>query len=363
MKNFFVSVFVTILLIFVCIPVTANAENTASSQNEMQLQFDEVLQEYDIGYSSDELSGISFRSLVSEIMKRTTEISGTPLRLLGTMLLIILITSVLRSFGGGILGNSERIYSSVCIITAVTVIAPPLFEVFSQTIENIKLCGGFIAVYIPVFSGITAACGNIGSAGVYDIMLLAGSEFIVQLVTGALMPVLSAVTMLSVTGGALSKNNFSGAVQLMRKLITWVLTVSMTLFTGFLTLKCTLAAKTDGAATKTARFLISGLVPVVGGAFSDAYATVRSSFDILRGTVGTGGCIVIILMILPPVLHILIYRAVIWAASATADMFGEEQMSTVLKSLDSGLAISQTVLICFGMMFVLCTAILMQIAR
>ena len=362
MKKFLTALLITILLIAFFVPVAAHAEDTASSQNEFLSQFDEVLQDNDISYSTDELSGISFSGLVGEITKRTAEICGAPLRLLGTMLLIIVITSVLKSFGGSILGNSEKIYSSVCVITAVTVIAPPLFEVFTQTIESVRLCGSFIAVYIPVFSGITAACGNIGSAGVYDIMLLAGSEFIVQLVSGMLMPILSAVTMLSVTGGAVSKNNFSGVVQLMKKLITWVLTVSMTLFTGFLTLKCTLAAKTDGAATKTARFLISGLVPVVGGAVSDAYATVRSSFDILRGTVGTGGCIVIILMILPPVLHILIYRAVIWTASAAADMFGEENMSAVLKSLDSGLAIAQTVLICYGMMFVLCTAILMQTA-
>ena len=109
--------------------------------------------------------------------------------------------------------------------------------------------------------------------------------------------------------------------------------------------------------------MISGLVPVVGGAVTDAYATVRSSFDIVRGTVGAGGCIVMIIMILPPVLHILVYRAVIWAGEAAADIFGEEQMSGVLKSLDSGLAIAQTVLICYGMMFVLCTAILMQTAR
>ena len=72
---------------------------------------------------------------------------------------------------------------------------------------------------------------------------------------------------------------------------------------------------------------------------------------------------VMLLMILPPVLHILVYRAVIWAGAAASDIFGEEQMSGVLRSLDNGLAIAQTVLICYGVMFVLCTAILMQTAR
>lgn len=363
MKKCLILIFAIILLLLFSVPTNAVAEGETAPQNEVITQFEGVLQEYDVGYSPDELSGISFSGLVKDIAARTSETLGAPLNLLGTILLVIVITSVLRSFGGGILGNSEKLYSMVCVITAVTVIAEPLASIFTQTLETVKICGNFIVVYIPVFAGITATCGNIGSAGIYDISLLAASELIVQLVSGMLMPVLSAVTMLSVAGGAALKSNFGGAVQLMRKLITWGLTVSMTLFTGFLTLKCTVAAKADGAASKTARFLISGLVPVVGGAVTDAYATVRSGLDIVRGTVGAGGCIVMIIMILPPVLHILVYRAVIWTGSAAADIFGEEQMSSVLKSIDSGLAIAESVLICYGMMFILCTAILMQTAR
>ncbi|WP_028516403.1 stage III sporulation protein AE [Ruminococcus flavefaciens] len=363
MKRNVIIIIVTILLFVFAVPVKAFAEEDTDVQNEILTQFDDVLQEYDIDYSPEELSGISFSGLVRDIAARTSSALGAPFKLLGTILMVVVITSLLRSFGSGILGNSEKLYSMVCVITAVTVIAEPLALIFAQTLETVKICGNFIAVYIPVFSGITAACGNIGSAGIYDISLLAASELIVQLVSCMLMPVLSAVTMLSVAGGAALKSNFSGAVQLMRKLITWGLTVSMTLFTGFLNLKCTVAAKADGAASKTVRFLISGLVPVVGGAVSDAYATVRSSFDIVRGTVGAGGCMVMLLMILPPVLHILVYRAVIWAGAAASDIFGEEQMSGVLRSLDNGLAIAQTVLICYGVMFVLCTAILMQTAR
>ena len=363
MKKLVIKLIISILLLVISAPVKVFAEGNVQSQNEMLTEFSDILQDSDIDNSPDELSGISFSGLISSIKDRTVAFSGEPLRILGTILLITAITSVLKSFGSGITGNSGKIYSSVCVLTAVTVIVPPLFTAFSNVLETVRISGNFVAVYIPVFSGITAACGNIGSAGVYNISLLAASELIVQLINDMLMPILSAVTMLSVAGSVASGVKFSGAVQFMKKLITGGLTLAMTLFTGFLTLKCTLSAKVDGAATKTTRFLISGLVPVVGGAVNDAYATVRSSFDIVRGTIGAGGCIAMMLMILPPVLNILYYRAVIWAGAAAADIFGEEEMSGVLKSLDGGLAIAQSVLICYGMMFILCTAILMQAAR
>lgn len=353
-------IFITILLCFFMTPVRAAADYETDTKAEMASQFDELLSDLDIGYSSDDISGLTFSSLVDDIKNRFSDISGKPLKLLGTMILVIAVTAVLKSVGGGIFNNSGRIYSSVCILTAVAVIAPQLFTVFGNTLSAVKTGGSFVAVYIPILACITAAAGNITSAGVYDISVLAASELIIQLASGFLMPLLSAVTMLSVTGGVFSHNSCSGAVQLIKKLINWGLTVAMTLFTGFVTLKCTLAGKTDGAVTKTARFMISGLVPVVGGAVSDAYATVRSSFDVIRGTIGTGGCFVMILLIMPPLLQILVYRAVLWTGAAAADLFGEEQMNKLLNALDSGLAIAQSLLICYGLMFILCTGILMQ---
>ena len=154
----------------------------------------------------------------------------------------------------------------------------------------------------------------------------------------------------------------SGVVQLLKKVITWTMTITMTVFIGFVTLKCSLAGKTDGAATKAARFVISGSVPVVGGAVSDAYAAVRSSFDLIRGTVGTVGCIAVLLIVLPPVIQLMLFRFVMWIGAAAAELFSAEHMKKLLSSFDSALAIAQSVLACYGVMFVLCTGILMHTA-
>ncbi|WP_037292090.1 stage III sporulation protein AE, partial [Ruminococcus flavefaciens] len=100
----------------------------------------------------------------------------------------------------------------------------------------------------------------------------------------------------------------------------------------------------------------------VGGAVSDAYATVRSSFEIIRSTVGTAGCFAVAVIILPPLLNIIILRAVMWTVSAAAELFSEDSMSKLAKALDNGLAVAQSVLICYGLMFILSTGILLNIS-
>ena len=113
-------------------------------------------------------------------------------------------------------------------------------------------------------------------------------------------------------------------------------------------------------ASKTARFLISGAVPVVGGAVSDAYATVKSSFDVIHGSVGTVGVIAMIIIMLPPVMEVLVFRIVMWVGTAIAELFSTEPLVKLMKGIDSGLAVAQSVLVCYSVIFVLCTGILMK---
>ena len=63
---------------------------------------------------------------------------------------------------------------------------------------------------------------------------------------------------------------------------------------------------------------------------------------------------------LPPVIEILIFRAVIWAGTTAAELFSAAPLVKLLKGLDSGLAIAQCVLISYMVIFVVSTAILIQ---
>ncbi|WP_297955332.1 stage III sporulation protein AE [uncultured Ruminococcus sp.] len=359
MKRSFGMLFIIILLLFFAVPVRANAEDETASGSCFCTELDGILSDNDIGYSTDELTDMSFSQLSGEVADRVS-VRGLP-ALLGTIILVTVITAAVRSAGTLSPSNSD-ISGTVSVLAAVTVISPHLFDVMGASVEAVQTGGAFIAVFIPVFAGVTAAMGGITSAGIYDMAVLAASELIVQLTGSLLMPIVRASVMLSATGSVFGGEGLGSLVKLIKKLITWTMTVAMTLFSGLLTLKCTLAGKADGAASKTTRFVISGLVPVVGGAVNDAYSTVRGSIDIVRSSVGTAGCIAVALIFLPPIIQLLLFRAVMWTGAAVGELFSVESMSELLRSLDAALAIVQAVLVCYGMMFILSSAILLQTA-
>ncbi len=361
MKRILAIVFIPFILLFAAVPLNVSAEYEAE-QSEIADEVDDILSDYDIDWSIGDISGITFEELWKRIMDSVSDRLYAPVRMLGTLLAVIVFTAVVRGFGGGVFsrGNNAGLYDMVCVLTAVTTIAPSLFVVYENAQNAVERTGGFMLVFVPVFAGITAACGGALSGGAYSMMILGASELFTALSDKYLMPVLGVTAVLAVSGSVFPNVSVDGIVRLIKKLITWAMTVSMTLFTGFAAMKCTLAAKTDGAASKTAKYIISGFVPIVGGAVSDAYATVRGSFDVMRSTIGTAGNIAVMLFILPPVIEVLIFRGVMWISTAAAELLSADALVRLMKAIDSSLAIVQSVLICYSVMLIICTGILIQ---
>ncbi|MBQ9898881.1 MAG: hypothetical protein IJM44_05445 [Ruminococcus sp.] len=361
MKKIFI--IISAVLTFLAVkPFPASAEDWSEAQSELVSEVDELLGDYDIGGSAESVSGLSFGEILVSVRDRAADRLTAPVQMLGTLLAVVLFTAVLQSSGGTFIPQSPNssLFNMICVLTAVTVITPPLLTVYERALSSITRTGGFISVFVPIFAAVTAAAGGFTSGSAYDILILTASEVVVQLSVRFLMPVLSVTTVLAISGSVFPKASLDSISVLMKKLVTWGLTVAMTLFTGFVSMKCTLTGKADGAATKTAKFMISGFVPVVGSAVSDAYATVRSSLDVMRTTIGAAGTVAVVLIMLPPVLELLAFRAAMWAGAAAADVFSVTPLSKLLKGLDSGLAIAQSVLVCYSVIFVICTGILMN---
>lgn len=364
MKKRLIIPIVFIIMIIISFPLTASASQLSEEEAEISGQIDEIMYSNDISLSYGEIAGLSFGELWDRIKGAVVSDMNSPIRVLGTILIVSVFTAVMKTLGDGILhGNSSsEMFDTICAVTAAAAVTPRLLDVYGDTLSSIERSGGFILVFVPLFAGITAAVGGIVSGGLYNVLILAASEILVGLSQNYLMPVLSVSAVLAISGSVFPNASTDGIVTLLKKVIVWGMTISMTLFTGFLTLKCSLAGKADGVATKTAKFLMSGFVPIVGGAVSDAYSTVRGGFEVMRGTVGTAGIFAVVLIMLPPILRLLIFRGVMWAGTAVAELLSAQPVIRLLKGLDSGLSIAQSVLICYSLMFILCTSILMNIS-
>lgn len=341
------------------------AEETVPEQEyseEIQSQVDGMLEEYDISFRYSDMEGLSLDGIISGIKESVSERINGPIMTLGIILVIIIFTSFVQGVGENALiqNSSLNMYKLVSVLASAAVITPRLLSVYQNASSALDRGGGFMLVFVPVFAGISIFSGGLTSVGVYNAVTLGAAEIMVQVSSEILMPILIMNIALSICGSIFGNNSIESLVQTIRKIMIWTMTVAVTLFSGFVSLKCTLGGAVDGFAVKTVKYMVSGFVPIIGGAISDAYSTVKGSFDVMRCTAGTAGTIGIVMLMLPPILELMAYRGMLWIAKAASGMFSVTALDKLFKNLDAGLSICVSMLVSFSVLFIISTAILMK---
>lgn len=287
-----------------------------------------------------------------------------PFQMLGGLLTVILFAALLQSIqGSGIHPATERVFEFVCALAAVALLSDPLFRSF-EAVQNALTQGAeFMLAFVPVFAGILAAGGTAGTAIYYQTAVVALADSIMQMICHMLLPFCTMSFALAIVDAVSPSVSVGGLLTLSRKITTWVLGLLMSIFLGVLSMQNLISGSVDTAATKTTKYVIANFVPVVGGAVSDAYSTVRGSLQILRSTTGIMGIAALCILFLPPLLQLLLYRLVVTIGAAAAEMFGTQRLLRLLRGTQQALAIAFALLICFAVMFIVATAIAMTIGK
>ena len=285
----------------------------------------------------------------------------SPFVMLGRIIAITLLGVLIRSVSAND-DNISRVFEIVCVICTVTVMTDTVRDSFMSVQSSINSVNTYLAAYLPVFSGITAAGGNlIGSNGYLAIMLFV-CEAMGVIASKVLLPFLSIVLAVTLVSAVNPRLNFADAADSVKKVVTVGLGLLMTVFTGLMTIQGITGAAADNVATKAVKFAASSFIPVIGNSVSEAYSTVKGSLGIIRSTVGSIGIIVLFLIVAKPLISLLAVRFSIFLAKCVSDFFGRTQVSGLLKSINSVLGIAMSIIIAYALIFTAATTIMMLTA-
>lgn len=287
-----------------------------------------------------------------------------PFQMLAGLLTVIIFSALLQGlYQGNMRAGTETVFEFICTLAAVAVLSEPLCTSFSSVEQTLESGSEFMTLFVPVFAGILAAGGTVGSALCYQTGVIALADGVIQLICHVLLPLCTMVFALAIVDAVSPSVSVGGLLHMTKRTTTWVLGLIMTIFLGVLSMQSWVNGSVDTAAAKTTKYVISNFVPVVGSAVSDAYTTVRSSLQILRNTTGVIGMMALCILFLPPLVQLLLYRVVVGIGTALAEILGTKRLLRLLQGTQQALAIAFALLVCFGIMFVVATAIAMTIGK
>lgn len=318
----------------------------------------------DIGVTSPswrELNSMSFFDIFGSIMNTIQQQSVTPfncvVKIMGVVMLVALINSVKSSLGSSSL---TAVLNSVATLTVSIILIQPVCQTIEYSTTIIKLSSDFMLIFIPVMAGIMLTMGqSLQAAGSYTMVMGAGTA-VSQISNNILVPLLNTFLGISVVSGISQRVNLSGFCELINKVLKWVLTFTMSVFTAILTMQSIISSSADSAGVKATRFAISSFVPLVGGALSEAYQTVRGCMGMLKSGVGVFAILATGTIYLPAIISCLLWLAAINIAIALAGVFDMGDIIKLLKSVTTVINSLIAILLCCMIIFIVSSAIMLM---
>lgn len=363
MKRLLVFVSVIVLGVLLFVPVCVCAEPLIDPDTvSIPAEAEALLEEQGIDWTDPEsLLSLSPAEMVSALLAEIRQAVSAPLRLFGKLLAVIVFASLVLGLGDAAAERSlSHLPELLCVPVSLLLFLPEIRSLLQTLSDALEQGAAFLLSYVPVFASATAASGNISAASAYQVLVLYLAELAMQLAAGSFLPLLKASLALSAADAMYAPLSLGGLIQGFRKCVTWGLGFLMTLMTGVLGIQNLIGGSVDSVSAKTAKFVLSSAIPIVGSAVSEAYGTVRGSLGLVRSAVGVLGIAAIAVVFLPPILLLLCYRISFAGAAVVAELFGVSALKRLYQNLDAVLAAAAAVLICFAVMFLIATAMVLM---
>lgn len=307
----------------------------------------DILDGADITPDNSGAMGLTFGGVLGGVFELIKHRAGAPLRLLCALLGVILLCVLANSLTDEGKGQLKGVFSVVGVLCGAGIAAAAVGDVLNETLEILGAAANFMMIFIPAFTGLAAVLGHVSTAAAVNSAVLAATQLFSQLSVNFLAPLCGTILGISAAGAADPQMKLEKLGEIIKKFVTWGLTLIMTVFMSVLSTQTLVASTADNAAIKAAKFVVSQGVPIIGGTISDSVNMFSGGIMTMRGSVGTYGIIAAAAIIAPTLIGLTCYRLALYCAQTAAEMFGLKELAALFKSCCSVMTIIMAVTVCF----------------
>ena len=256
---------------------------------------------------------------------------AAPMKTLAKLMGTVILAALAQSFFPADERSKETVNLVVGCLMIITVFAS-LFSAVKAAVSAVSVCGDFQKTLIPVLAGVVTAAGNPMLALSYQSFALAAANSVTSLSENLVLPLAAMSAAMGCAGSVVPSLNLTALNDFVRKTSITVLSVSATLFSLLLTVKCTLANSADTLAAKGIKLLIGSFLPVVGGAVSQAYSSILGSVSLIKSAVGVFSVSAALLTVTPVVVELFLWTFSLRLAEVGAQITGQQTAAQILRT-------------------------------
>ncbi|MCH5316399.1 MAG: hypothetical protein J1E05_00360 [Eubacterium sp.] len=356
MKRFVIGFFVLILLL--SCPLTAfcaEEDDYAEYLKSYDLSFFDELDSdtYDLledlgltDFDYNTIVNFSLTDFIASLKDMLKASAQTPLQSCIMILVFIILSSFFKNMKST-LEDSEMgsMFSTVSALIIAALLAVKMKNTISLSCTSISVCADFIYAFVPTFCVIVATSGNTLAAFSTNTLLLSMAQALNFISKNVFVPLSNCFLAVSICSGLRSELNLKSVLGFMKKYITTGISLCAAAFVSVLSIKTAVAARADMLGIRSIRFAINSVVPVIGGSISEGLLSIQSYSSLIRSSVGVVGIIAVVLVFLPAIIEVALWRFFLSLSNIISEVFGDDSVTLVIKGFCDAMMIMEVILI------------------
>lgn len=255
---------------WICLAALVLALTTSAAAADLPAELERAAPEAAEDIGSEDLSGgTGFAQGVGNILDRLADQVGDVVRErtrgAAAVLLVVVLCGAVEGFAQGTGGKGAAFLPMAGALSITLASAGSLDSLMGLGSRTIGELADFSQALLPTLAAATAASGAVTTATVQQVSTVFFVDLLLRLIRQLLLPLVYLYIGLLTAAACLPENRLGAIAEGLKKLVTWVLTTALLVFTVYLSVVRIISGSADSATVKVAKAAISGVVPVVGG--------------------------------------------------------------------------------------------------
>lgn len=307
---------------------------------------------------------IENNTIIKSILGLLGEEIVSSITVLGSIIIIIVIHSILKSISEGLENKAiSQVVYYVQYILIVTLIMTNFAQIITMVKESIQSLVGFMDCLIPILMTLLLTTGNIISANMLQPIILFIITFIGNCINSIILPLVLVSTALGIISKISDRVPIDKLSKFFKSSVVWTLGVILTLFVGIVSVEGSLSSSVDGITAKTTKAAVSSFIPVVGKILGDAVDTVIGCSSILKNAVGIIGVIIIIGICVVPIIKLAILMLVYYLGAAICQPIADGKIVQLLDQMGDTFKTLLAILCSISVMLIIGVTLVINISN
>lgn len=274
----------------------------------------------------------SFMDGLWEMFKRATafvspdlsQAAGVCLCVFGIILLILLLDTLSES--------TKPVHKLIGTIAISITLLQSTGTLINLSVDTVRQLSDYGKLLLPVMTGALAAEGGITTSTALYAGTVVFDTVLTVILSKLIIPLAYVYLILGIAQSAIENNFLQEIHKFIKWLMTWVLKISLYVFTGYIGITGVISGTADASAIKATKLALSGVVPVVGSIISDASETILVGAGLVKNSVGVFGLLAILALWLGPFLQIGAHYILLKLTAGLSASLGDKSVCNLVKN-------------------------------